>query len=155
MGRELCSQRRCLADGGSNCGVAERRDARRELPPFHFSESASDMGMLRIDLARPVKTASAPLILAPMRRLAHDHHGTHACHDTAAGPTLRTRGRGMALPAPLAAPAGTEGPMGLWPRLPPHLAAAVYGAAGAVRAWAPQARSQRRGRRSAPCPPTT
>jgi len=25
------------------------------LPPFHFSESAGDMGMLRIDLARSVK----------------------------------------------------------------------------------------------------
>jgi hypothetical protein len=25
------------------------------LPPFHFSEPASDMGMLRIDLTRSVK----------------------------------------------------------------------------------------------------
>jgi len=47
------------ADGsrttGPDCGIAERRDAHRVLSPFHFSESAGDMGMLRIDLARSVK----------------------------------------------------------------------------------------------------
>jgi hypothetical protein len=51
----MYSRRQGLTDGGSDCRIDAWCDACRVLLPSHFSESASDMGMLRIDLTRTVK----------------------------------------------------------------------------------------------------
>src|SRR6266481_6897385 len=61
-----------------------------------------------------------------MRPLHDEHHGTKACNDADSCPAVRTRVRGIYLPAPLHAQAGTEVQTGLSSRLSSHLMGALH-----------------------------
>jgi hypothetical protein len=61
-----------------------------------------------------------------LRPLREEDNGSNACHNADARPTLRHGGHRMSLPAPLDAPAGSAGHLGLSASLAPPLLGAVY-----------------------------
>src|SRR5262249_38594275 len=77
-----------------------------------------------------------------MRSFRDEHNGSTACNDADPCPTLRTGVRGISLPAPLDAQAGTEVQTGLLSRLSPHPVGALYGDAMEVPARAERAQRE-------------